>query len=160
MNFKKILAALVPLIILCGCGKAEVLNGSRWYIDDVNETVRTVVTFSEDSGDLDINYVLIDKERAKRTGVDKLQYFFDKYYYRDYGKKIPKQYNDIAEDECAFAVYYTKEDYLSDENSVITFYHTEDGDLVVNGNVCRPLTGKFAEEIDKIIVKNKADIGE
>ncbi len=161
MKIAKISALImVSVLLLCGCSDGIELDGGRWYIDDINNTVRTVASFDEESGMLQVSYVLIDEGRAERTGVDGLQYVFEEYYFKDFGKNIPAKYNDGALDEYAFAVYHSKEELKSDENASVTYYHFEDKNLVVNGNECIFLEGVLAEETDKIIARNKAAIGE
>ena len=159
MKFKKFLAVALLMVLLCGCSGKPKLEGGRWYIDDINSTVRTVVEFEKDTGLISVCYVLIDEGRAERTGVSNIQYEFEKYRYTDYGENIPKEYND-GTDTSAFAVYDTEEDFKAKENPFVTYYHFEGKNLVVNGNVCLPLEGELAEETDRIIEKNKAAIGE
>lgn len=156
---KKILPLIFVVLMLCGCSEKAELNG-RWYIDDINNTVRTVVTFDKDTHKLSIGYILIDERRAERTDVDGLQYVFEEYYYRDYGKNFPGEKAGDDLDDCAFAVYYTKEDYDADSNASITFYHFEEGNLVSGGNVCFAPSEELNAEIDEIIARNKAAIGE
>ena len=158
---KKILPLIFAVMLLfCGCSKGVKLEGGRWYIDDRNNTVRTVVTFEEKTGKLHVNYILIDEGRAERTGVDGLQYVFDVYYYKDFGKNIPEKYSADVSDENAFAVYYTKEDYEADENAMIIPYCFEEDKLVSNGNVCIAVTEEMGKEIDETVAGNKAAIGE
>ena len=159
MKFTKVLAMLIPLVLLCSCSGKTILEGTRWYTDDINNTVRTVATFEEKTGKLIVNYVLINPGRAKRTGVDGLQYVFDEYYYRDFGENIPRELND-GDDTNAFAIYHTEEDFKSGDNAFITYYHIEEEKFVINGNICLPLEGELARETDDIIAKNKADMGE
>jgi len=157
---KKILPLLLVLLLLCGCSEKVKLDGGRWYIDDINNTVRTVVSFDKKADKLYVNYILIDEGRAERTGVDGLQYVFDEYFYRDYGSKIPEEYAADASDKMAFAVYHTREDFEADENGMLTFYHFEKNNLVADGNICNTVTKEQAKEFDEIIAENKAAIGE
>ena len=159
MKFTKVLAVILPFLLLCGCTGKQKLEGGTWYIDDINNTVRTVAAFEEETNTLSVSYVLIDEGRAERTGVFGVQYEFEKYYYKDYGENIPKEYND-GTDTMAFAVYYTEEDFKADENASVTYYHFEEKNLVVNGNVCLPLEGELARTTNNEIAKNKAAIGE
>ena len=159
MKFTKVFAIILPVLLLCGCSGKPGLEGGRWYIDDINNTVRTVADFEEKTNKLSVSYVLIDPGRAERTGVDGMQYVFDEYYYRDFGENIPEEYND-GTDTRAFAVYYTEEDFKAKENETVTHYHFEGENLVVNGNICLPLEGELAQETDNIIAENKAAIGE
>ena len=160
MYLRKIFVLAAALLMLSGCSAGTGLSGGRWYIDDRNNTVRTVATFEKETSILHVNYVLIDEGRAERTGVDGMQYVFDKYYYRDMGKNMNGDTEANADDERAFEIYSSEEDFKAKENAVTVFYHFEEDNLVVNGNVCLPLTGELARETDNIIAGNKAAIGE
>ena len=156
-HIKKLTFLVLICLMLCGCNGKQPLDDTRWYTDDINNTVRTVATINSETGKLTVNYVLIDEGRAKRTKVDGLAKTEDEYFYTDFGENIPEEYND-GTDTSAFAVYFSEEDAKSGKSPSVTFYHFEDGNFVINGNVCKPLEGDLAAETDKIIEKNLARV--
>ncbi len=160
--FSAVLAAML-IFAFSACGKKEPekkpekasgLVDTRWYADDVNNTIRTVAKFGKDNK-LTVNYVELDPGRAERTELNELKYTQDEYYYRDLGNKLEGSIKENAGDKkCAFEVYYTKEDFEGRKSPSIVYYNLTQQELIVDGAVCKKVQGDLAKELDEEIKKN------
>lgn len=152
-NIHKWTAAILVAMLLCSCSGQKGLKGSRWYTDDINNTVRTVVQF-DDKNTITVNYVLIDEGRAERTGVDGLKYMSETYYYKDLKDNLTGDILENADDTCAFLTYPSEEDYKKDQNSSVSYYHFDEQGLSMGGSVYLPVNGELGVELDEEIKKN------
>lgn len=150
--------AVMLALALCSCGGPK-LTKNKWYVDDRNNTVRTVNTFTED-GQFITDYVLLDEGRAERVNLYDMKYQEEVYYYVDMGKDIPEQYREAAEDECVFFMYENKEDFKNRKNEMAVFYHFEEDCVVIGGEKQMAVTDEMDKEIEKKVREAKREIKE